>query len=290
MDTLKYEIKERRELDNELDTVTVLDEARRLRINRINFAISLLEIMRSNGLAASLKEKVVMKSKCNWINKVLEFLESKLSYARIIDGKKFLAVLSEAVRDFFNKFCSFISLFDKLLIFTTDETMMQCTHNVKNIVPKNSPSYQRIKPPEMPHITAMRCTKIICIKIPLLIILKDRKTRPNEINNRILSGSLLALSTESAKDTAYMYFNYLMLVWSLKDKFTFLFTQNLINTNMYSCQTMSENMRKIAIESFVGAWNSTCKKNNCEAAARITGIYPVDPDAPKKNWIFERSY
>ena len=45
---------------------------------------------------------------------------------------------------------------------------------------------------------------------------------------------------------------------------------------------MSENLRNITIESFVESWDCTCNKSDCEAAVRITRIYPVDPEAPKR--------
>ena len=113
METLKLEIHERAELHNSINTITVLDEAQNLKIHRNNFAISFLQLMRSDGLAETLKEKTINKPKRSWINKVLEYLDAKLAVTRFIDGKRFLAVSYDAIRDYFNTFSTFIRSFDK---------------------------------------------------------------------------------------------------------------------------------------------------------------------------------
>ena len=111
METLKLEIRERAELHNALNTITVLEEAQNLKIHRNNFAISFLQLMRSDGLAETRKEKTINKPKRSWINKVLEYLDAKLAVTRFIDGKRFLAVSYDATRDYFNTFSTFIRSF-----------------------------------------------------------------------------------------------------------------------------------------------------------------------------------
>ena len=111
METLKLEIRQRAEFHNALNTITVLDEAQNLKIHRNNFAISFLQLMRSDGLAETRKEKTINKPKRSWINKVLEYLVPKLAVTRFIDGKRFLARSYDATRDYFNTFSTFIRSF-----------------------------------------------------------------------------------------------------------------------------------------------------------------------------------
>ena len=346
MSTLRQEIEERALLHNALDTVSVLDEAQNLKIERYNKAIEFLRLMRSEKLAATLEDTIIQKPSRSWVNNILELLDARLDKPRLIDGKRFLAVSYDMIRDYFNKFGTFLRSFDKLLIITTDETMMQSSASLKVLVPKNMPSYVAEKPPDMPHITCMCCTTIIAAHPPLFIIVKDRQTLPKELKDLCDSGQIALASTKTGwmDRWAFLLWCFHFISWfvwyrsqlprnmqnrefllildghtsrenpialeylrayrvsvlvlpghcthvlqlfdvglagALKEKFGIILRRNLKDKRMYTQNVMSENIRKIVVESFVEAWNSVCNKSNCEHAARITGIYPVDPEAPK---------
>ena len=345
METLKQEIRERAEVHNALDTISILDEAKNLKISRQNKAIEFLRLVHSDGLADKLSEELIEKPKRSWINGILEIIDAKLTTAKIIDSKRFLACSFETLNAYFEKFGSFIRSFNKLLIFNTDETMMTCTKNVKSIVPSSMPTYLATKPPEMPHITAMCCTNVIGSKPPLMIILKEKRTKPKELLDLINSGKVWVCSTPSGWMDRYtfllwcinfvswlleykaklptniktlptllildghtsrenplaleylsLYSVYVLvlpghcthvlqlfdagLAAPLKERFTIIFTRNLKDKRSYTENTMSANMRKIAVESFVEAWDNICNKPNCEAAAKISGTFPVDKNGP----------
>ena len=61
MDILKIEIKERAEIHDALDTATILGEAYKLKITRINKAITVLHLLHSDGLAESIEQEPIHK-------------------------------------------------------------------------------------------------------------------------------------------------------------------------------------------------------------------------------------
>ena len=71
------------------------------------------------------------------------------------------------------------------------------------------------------------------------------------------------------------------LAGPLKEKFTTILLRNLKDPKLYVHNLMAENIRKIVIQSFIDAWAITCTSVNVAAAARITGINPVDRSAPR---------
>ena len=188
---LKNEIKERAELHNTLDTVTILDIAQNLKIERYNKAIEFLHLMKSEKTAEQLEQEHVPKPTRRWTNNILEILDAHLSKPRLVDGKRFLAVSYQKINSYFDKFGQFISSFDKLLIITADETMIQAnSKTLKVIVPKTMPSYTASKPPEMPHLTPMCANTLFGAYPPLFIILKNRKTLPRELKEMSFSGQI----------------------------------------------------------------------------------------------------
>ena len=347
METLKMEIRERAELHNALDTVSILDFAQKLKIERYNKAIEFLRLMRSEKTAEMLENEPISKPTRTWTNNLLQILESHLMKPRLIDGKRFLAVSYQKINEYFDKFGTFISSFDKLLIITADETMMQANSKpLKVIIPNNMPSYSASKPPEMPHLTAMCTNNLFGSYPPLFIVLKNRKTLPQELTDFAYSGQITLASTTSGWMDRWCFLlwcinlvswltsyrcnlppslrnksillildghssrenpialEYLKLynvevlilpghcthvlqlfdvglAGPLKEKFTQILLRNLKNEKMYTHDVMSENIRRIVIESFINAWVTTCTATNVAAAARITGINPVDRTAPR---------
>ena len=70
---------------------------------------------------------------------------------------------------------------------------------------------------------------------------------------------------------------------SFKKKFTREFFKNLKNKNFYVPKNDRATVRKLAIESFVEAWDMTCNKSNCLSSATSIGLEPVNREAPKRN-------
>ncbi len=348
LEYLKQIIKERAELHNALDTVSVLDEAQKLKTERLRKAVEFLRLIRSDGLAQQLDDMNVPKPSRSWTNNILYLLDAHFEKPRLIDGRRFLAVSYDSIASYFNKFGKFIRQFDKLLIITTDGTMMQSSGNLKVIVPNDlGTTYTSEKLPDLPHITAMCTTSIVGAKPPLFIIIKDRQTMPHELKDLVDSGQVAIASTKSGwmDRWCFLLWSFHLVSWvvnyrqtlpsnlrekkillildghtsrenpialeylscynievlvlpghcthvlqlfdvglagALKEKFGIILQRNLKNPKMYTERVMAENVRKIVIESFLEAWNQVCNKHNCEAAARITGTYPVDPDAPRQ--------
>ena len=55
------------------------------------------------------------------------------------------------------------------------------------------------------------------------------------------------------------------------------------NKNFYVPKNDRATVRKLAIESFVEAWDMTCNKSNCLSSATSIGLEPVNREAPKRN-------
>ena len=347
LEILKKEIAERAALHNALDTVSVLDEAQKLKVERYNKAIEFLRLIRSEKLANKLEDVVIQKPSRSWINTIIQYLEARLDKPRLIDGRRFLAVSYESIRNYFEQFGSFIQSFNKLCIITADETMMQSNASLKVLVPKSMPTYVDEKPPDMPHITSMCCCTIVGTAPPLFIIIKDRQTPPKELKDLIDSGQIALISTTTGwmdrwafllwcfhfisylvsyrqnlpsnlQDSPFLLildghtsrenpialeylkaYNVEVLILpghcthvlqlfdvalaaALKEKFGIILRRNLKDKRMYTQSVMSENIRKIYVESFLESWSCVCNKGNCESGARITGIYPMNPEAPKE--------
>ena len=48
-------------------------------------------------------------------------------------------------------------------------------------------------------------------------------------------------------------------------------------------RTVTDTLRKLLVESFIEAWETTCSSTNCEKAAKAVGIAPVDREAVKSS-------
>ena len=348
METLEHEIQERAELHNALDTVSILDVAQNLKIERFNKAVEFLRLIRSDKAAEVLENTQIEKPTRTWTNNLLDKLNAHLTKPRLIDGKRFLAVSYQKINDYFNKFGAFIGSFDKLLIITADETMIQANSKpLKVIVPTTMPSYTSSKPPEMPHITAMCSNNLVGASPPLFIIIKNRKTLPQELKDLVYSGQIAVASTTTGWMDRWCFLIWcihfvswltqyrshlplslrgknLLLIMDghssrenpialeylklygievlilpghcthvlqlfdvglaapLKDKFTNNLLRALKDPRMYVYNAMSENIRRIVVEAFMNAWASTCTATNVASAARITGIHPVNRNAPRE--------
>ena len=348
MDSLKNEINERAQLHDAFDTVSVLDEAHRLKTRRTYLAIEFLHSIRSDGLATELEKKPLLPPTRSWINNILNLIESKLVHAQYIDGKRMLACSYERIDNFFNEFGEMIQLYSKIHLFNADETMLEITRPLKKVIPCTIPTYTEEEAPTFPHITAMCSVNIIGTKPPLFFILQKKKKLPKELSDLLISGQIWMISNPSGWMDRWSFFiwglhflgwvsgfraslpqnqrnkdillildghssrenpitlelfkmyNIHLLVLPghtthvlqlfdvglaspLKDKFTIIFSRHAKQKEQYTENSMTSNLRKIAIESFVEAWDSTANKPNCEAAARTVGLFPFNKDAPKNS-------
>ena len=73
------------------------------------------------------------------------------------------------------------------------------------------------------------------------------------------------------------------LAGALKEKFTREFHKNLKKKENYIPHNDRATIRKIAIDSFVEAWDMTCNRSNCVSSAASVGLEPVDKESPKRN-------
>ena len=115
LEELKRVIKERVELHNALDTVSVLDEAQKLKTERVQKAIEFLRLIRSDGLAQQLDDTNVPKPSSSWTNNILHLLDARLEKPRLIDGRRFLAVSYECIDFLVQKILKYALILDLCL-------------------------------------------------------------------------------------------------------------------------------------------------------------------------------
>ena len=346
--TLEKEIAARAEMGQALDTVTILDEAKKLKRSRQEKAVEFLKLINSDTLSSKEELKQINKPSRTWVNKIIQKVDSKLSTPIIIDNKRFMSCDYDTVRNFYSTFHDVIRDTPDYLFFTADETMMSTTRANKVVIPTKLQHYVTSAPPEMPHITAMCACNLVGIKPPVFIIIKDKKKVPHELKEIVESRKAWIASTSSGwmERSSFMlwcimfcswYTNYkaslprdvqnkhgllildghtsrenpaaielfysvgiivlilpshcthaiqlfdVGLAGSLKERFTVIFYRNLKNEEMYVPSNLSASIRRIAVESFIEAWDITCSREACKAAAAAVGYRPLNVSKPLSN-------
>ena len=348
MKALEAEISERVQMGQALDTVSILDEAQKLKNNRREKAVKFLSLIRSDSLSREQEMREIDKPTRSWINNIIQQIDAKLTFPIIIDNKRFLACTFDVVRFFYHEFAQLLRDTPDYLFFTADETMMQTNRGNKVIIPASAQRYVTPAPPEMPHITAMCTCNLVGVKPPLLIIIKSKKKVPAEVKELIETSKAWILSTHSGwmERTAFYLWSVLFGIWfynyrnslphefhskkgllvvdghtsrenpaaieflescglsvlvlpshtthvlqffdiglaaPLKQKFSMIFARNMKNETMFIEGNLNASLRKIAIESFVEAWDIVCSRDNCKATARAVGYRPFDVAQPLSN-------
>ena len=210
METLKIDVKEKAHISQAMDCNSIREEALVLKNKRKEKTIQCLLQLRCDKQAKEERKCDYTLPHRTWVNHILSELDAELEFPLLLDGSRFLASTRAYVSSFYDKFGRIIADCPPCLLFTMDETMLDTSFIRKIIKPRDMRSYVGSEFPDMPHITACCATNVIGHRMPLFLILKQRKTFPRELE--VLSqGPMFSLaSTKSGWQDRWSF-----LLWTL---------------------------------------------------------------------------
>ena len=112
------------ELGSPMDAMEVLDEAYKLKGERLAWGVDMLTTLKCSELNSQLTNIQFEPPKRQWLNGVLDELEAQIRNRRYIDPKRLEACSYEVIDTFFISFSSKLQSFSKYLMFGADETMV----------------------------------------------------------------------------------------------------------------------------------------------------------------------
>ena len=183
--------------EHAFDTESIREEALRLKKQRQEKAVRVLQLLGCDKLSKKEQNTVYKKPHRSWINHIVEEIDVKLEFPILIDGSRFLASTPQHVSSFYDEFGTLIASTPPALIFTADETMLDATFVRKVIIPKMQRKYVTQDFPDVPHITAMCCCNVIGKRFPLFVIIKNRLTLPPELQILTETLEFILCSTSS---------------------------------------------------------------------------------------------
>ena len=207
---LETEISERAQMCKALNTITILDEAMKLKICRIQQGERFLSALKFPKLAAFLRNTEIEPPSRTWINNLQNKIDVCLEKITFVDGKRFHSCSFELIDDFFGKFSHILRATPPELLFTADETMADLQRVNKVIVPSTTARYIEPQPPDLPHITVMCATNVLGAKLPPFVILSHLKKAPPELQQVINTGMIWLASTENGWMDRWCF-----LLWSI---------------------------------------------------------------------------
>ena len=178
---LKDNIKSAAELGSAYDTLEVLDEATRLKGQRLAFGIAFLDEINCPELRQRLANQVVLQPSRSWINWALDDLECFIKSRREVDQKRLEACSYQVIDAFYLTYANIIQTTDPILLFTADETMIETKIRRKAVVPAATRVVLDSAYPDMPHLSGMMCTNVFGTGPPPMIILSELQNCPDEL-------------------------------------------------------------------------------------------------------------
>ena len=164
-----------------LDTMEVLDEATKLKGQRLEKGLSFLSQINSNALAQRIADQTVFTPSRTWLNSVLADLDAHIRKRQLIDSRRLEAASYETIERFFLVYSRISNRIPPALLFTVDETMLDTTLRQKVVVRSGIQSVVEQGFPNMPHITGMMACNVFGQGPPPLIIFKDLRCLPDEL-------------------------------------------------------------------------------------------------------------
>lgn len=346
---LKEEVIIAQEYGHPFDCCDVIDEAQRIKMNRIQKGIAFLKRTNSENLMEKLNSLIIKPPTRPWINGILKELDAHIVNRRLVDEKRLDSCSFQIVNEFFNNFSDFIKSFKKFLIFGADETMVEPLPRKSYVIPNKIKVVLHEKYPDMRHITAMMCHCVSGPSLPPFIILTNLQNIPSELlefcetqqiylssspngymtrdlfliwslhfinyiciyRDKLLltcqnSPVLLILDGHTSRENPLALdllrrFNISVLIipshtshilqmfdvvlgYPLKSTFSDKFEKLLKDLeNDKSISTYTSKIRLAAIKALISAWTMTSNPIMTEKSAKITGIYPINPDEVKKS-------
>ena len=217
---LFVEITERAQITKAFNTITLLDEALRIKTARYQKGSSLLKALRCYTLASDFDSKEHNTPSRAWINGICSKAEAHLATVTYIDRNRFKSCSFDVIDTFFNMFTHVILNTPPELRFTADETMMDKTNGNKVIIPDTMKQYIEPQPPEIPHLTAMCATSVYGMKPPLFVIVSGLKNMPDELKLAVNTGKIWLASTHSGWMTRWTFtlWAFHFVIWFLTCK------------------------------------------------------------------------
>ena len=211
LERLKEEVRLAAESGHSMETDEVLDEAARIKTERLLTAINFLTQLKCPYLTDKITDKSVVPPTRQWINGILENLESFIRNKRLVDSKRLEACSYDLIRQFFTKFGHRIANTPPALLFNADETMIESKNKRKVVVPNDVRLVIEAGMPILPHISAMVCSNVFGQGPPPLVILEGLKNIPNELKPFAEAGVISIGSTPSGFMTRDLFLLWIIL-------------------------------------------------------------------------------
>ena len=208
MNSLKETVRESAEMGASMDSIDVIDEAVRLKTERVIKAFNFLRVTNSPVLQSHVAAMSVDPPTRQWINNILDDMEAHIKDRRMIDPKRLESCSYEVITTHFVRFANAIREIEPMLLFGADETMMDATPRGKVVVPDDVKQVLEEGLPNMPHISGMMCHNVVGNKLPPFIILSELKKLPSELEELVASGQIWVGSTKNGYMTKEMF-----LIW-----------------------------------------------------------------------------
>ena len=188
----------------------VVQEAKRLKIERNRKAVSILIKLKHQLMANDLLKIACKQPTPQWVAKLQTILDIKTTDLTFIEQDRFYACNVDVIRDFHIQFKELITTTPDALLFGADETMLNPKVHKRVVVPENLQKALQEGLPDLQHITAMCMHNIKGDHMPLFIILKNLKKLPDELQEFAAEGKAFFASSSKAYMTRDLF-----LLWSI---------------------------------------------------------------------------
>lgn len=224
MEELRDAVQDAMALGEPMDCAEVLDEASRLKMSRVQNAIEFLRITNSQKHENTIDQMLLQPPSRQWINNVLDQLESHIINRRLIDPKRLDSCSFSVINNYFDNFSQFLASFKWFFIFGADETMIEPLPKKKYVVPNNIKSVLLDDYPDMKHVTSMMCHGINGISLPPFIILTETKKIPNELKEFCETNQIYLASSSNGYMTRELFliwtFHFINFIQTYRSRFS----------------------------------------------------------------------
>ena len=217
-ESLEIEVVERCRMSNAFDSKTITEFAAHLKLKRYEKASKVLNMLQCTKKAEEIAQTMVYEPSRSWVNGILENIDSKLAVPLVLESKRFMYCSRRILQKYHHVLSSAVAGTVPALIWTADETMIDLNRRKKVIIPDGMRHYFEEEQKNMQHITAMCCNNLVGVHPPLFIILKNRKTMPEELKPFVATGKIWLCSTENGwmNRWAFLLWTIHFVPWELE--------------------------------------------------------------------------
>ena len=207
---MENEIRNKARVSEGYDAEQIIYLAMEVKKKRMLSAAYVMEKLGCHRISNMFKNKQIKEPDRSWVNRFLEYIDSRLGYPTYIDNQRFLICTPEHVGSFYDKFGEIIKNTPPELLFTADETMLQANFLKKKAFPNDIGKYIEREPDGIPHMTCMCCSNLVGTPCPLYIIIKNRVRMPEELEG-LQHGNLFQIgSTPSGWMSRFTFFYWVI--------------------------------------------------------------------------------